>query len=433
MEYIKRVFGSGFLGYYNDSYPAKMFAKVIANDENLKSWTMRGEYFSEEIRTWENIGRVMAANTNLELLNLSFPTHMVAANPMSAFLTQLQANRSLRKLRIWGDTSSSISNDEFIRAFSSYLHCDNNEIVDISLIGFEFSSANFVGIASAVVGTKITSLCLDHCQFGHVDFGDASLAFNLLDQLKMLLMVDSESVKTMCKALCSALPAWSSLEYLSLEGNSLDDECCLMLGNALKCNTTLTEIDLKGNADMTGDGLEGLAPILCNGSTVKGIETSNHVVTVDFDDQEDEDVDEDDEADRECHLEGIRYLLSINKSSDSTASKVRRKIATVMFEGDFAVQRLAMMPVKLMPLTLNFLSHPDNKIAMKRKCSFAAMYHLIRNYDAAELFSFPSAERTRIEYLERKNSELLEEIRALKAENEDLKKESLRTRKKHKA
>ena len=125
--------------------------------------------------------------------------------------------------------------------------------------------------------------------------------------------------------------------------------------------------------------------------------------------------------------------MSINKSSDSTASKVRRKIATVMFEGDFAVQRLAMMPVKLMPLTLNFLSHPDNKIAMKRKCSFAAMYHLIRNYDAAELFSFPSAERTRIEYLERKNSELLEEIRALKAENEDLKKESLRTRKKHKA
>ena len=158
-----------------------------------------------------------------------------------------------------------------------------------------------------------------------------------------------------------------------------------------------------------------------------------------FDDKEDEDEDEE-EADLVCHLEGIHYLLSINKSLASTASKVRQKIATVMFEGDFAVQRLAMMRVKLMPRILKFLSHPDNKIAMNRKCSFAAIYHLICNYDAAELFGFPSAERTRIVYLERKNSELVhtenelrERIRALEAENEDLKKESLRTRKKHKA
>ncbi|EJK64146.1 hypothetical protein THAOC_15150 [Thalassiosira oceanica] len=457
LGYILRVFGPGRYWRHSDSSSARDFVQVITNDENLKCWAISSQHFSHAKLTWENIGRVLAANTYLEELRLDLSgvyDRASAADIWTIFQTQLQANHSLRKLRIVGNVTSEPPsyrssyrytiwpdyeseptypipiNDERIEALSSYLHGDNNGIVSLSLAGLEFSS--LVVIAAAVTGTNITALSLEECDLGHVDFYSASSAFAVLGQLKQLSMVNCESGKTVCSALCTFLPEWSSLEKLDLEGNMLDDKCCLMLANALKRNTTLKSIDLTDNTTMTEHALDGLAPVLCNGSTLHGIESSNHVLTVEYDR---------DKAGLGCHPKGIHHLISINNSSDSIASKVRRKIATVMFEGDFVVQRLATMHVKLMPRILRFLSHPHHKVAMNYKCSFAAMYYLIRNYDATELFgSSPLAERTGIDHLESLIGEVVhaenkqrEKGRALEAENEDLKKESLRARKRRKS
>ncbi|EJK74394.1 hypothetical protein THAOC_03932 [Thalassiosira oceanica] len=463
LDYIARVFGTGFVS--SKSSATREFLQVIANDESTKCWTMGSRDFKNNMHTWENVGLVLAANTNLESFHLEF---IIGSAPnLTEILIQLQTNKSLRQLTI--SCNSRMIDSRIVQALSLYLHCDNNRVSSLALIRFEISGADFIGIAQALTGTKITDLSLVGSIFGGVNFRDASSAFNLLGQLKVISLTNCRLGVTLCKALCCYLPFWTNLEKMDLSRNRINNKCCAMLANALGGNTTMKMINLKDNTQINKGGVEKFAPILCNGSTLEGIEYSNHVLNVEYNVREDE------EEILGCHPKGIRHLLSINMSSGSTASKVRRKIETVMFEGDFAVQRLAMMHVKLMPRTLRFLSHPHNKMAMNYKCSFAAMYHLIRNYDAAELFGFPSAERARIDFLERKNSELVhtenelrkkaaelfgfpsaeraridylerknselvhtenelrKKIRALEAEIEDLKKEPRRACKRHKS
>ena len=159
-DYISRVFGNFNRIHDSATDRAQDFAKVISNDEHLKNWVIPNQYFRNVQHTWENIGRVLAANTNLEELRLVLQPFMNTVFPI--FLTQLQANQSLRTLCIM--SNSQIINDRYIHALSSYLHCDNNRIAALILTRFEFSGADFLQMSVAVNGTKITALTLDRCK-----------------------------------------------------------------------------------------------------------------------------------------------------------------------------------------------------------------------------------------------------------------------------
>lgn len=65
----------------------------------------------------------------------------------------------------------------------------------------------------------------------------------------------------------------------------------------------------------------------------------------------------------------LQAILAINASPVSATAKGRRKVAMVHFNGDYNIEELLQLDIKLMPRVLEFLA----------ECSLQEVNHLFRN------------------------------------------------------
>eukprot|EP00581_Thalassiosira_minuscula_P004896 CAMPEP_0183740062 /NCGR_PEP_ID=MMETSP0737-20130205/58756_1 /TAXON_ID=385413 /ORGANISM="Thalassiosira miniscula, Strain CCMP1093" /LENGTH=410 /DNA_ID=CAMNT_0025975047 /DNA_START=138 /DNA_END=1370 /DNA_ORIENTATION=+ len=113
---------------------------------------------------------------------------------------------------------------------------------------------------------------------------------NALDDLVQALNTKQNEVRTLdlrgcgiglkgCASLSRLLENQeSSLSYLNLNDNSIDDDSVINLSNSLAKNTKLTWLYLDGNEEITTRGCSAMLKLLCDEASIKGILHSNHTL-----------------------------------------------------------------------------------------------------------------------------------------------------------
>ena len=108
--------------------------------------------------------------------------------------------------------------------------------------------------------------------------------------------------------------------------------------------------------------------LVCDDESIKSTYTSNHVV---------HDLGDVDNMRARPALTISSYIplvlqaiLAINASPVSATAKGRRKVAMVHFNGDYSIEELLQLDIKLMPHVLQFLGS---------ECSLQEVNHLFRN------------------------------------------------------
>ena len=292
-------------------------------------------------------------------------------------------------------TSLIIANEKDYKSIPSFLQ----KLHSLKITNLSIDGRKLADLASTLAGSKVDRLNLSGNMIGTHRLRYLPSAFDRLMQLRELKLYSNLIGEAACEALCASLPGWSNLEGLYLGRNRLNNRCCAMLANALRGNTTITTLDLRQNPAIDGEGASQFIKVLRNGETVESIMNSNHQLVIGI-------------CAHPRAPELYQNLIYINADDISANQKIRRKVATVVFRGELSANHLARMPVALMPYLIHFMGDSGNGIEINRGCPFAAVYHLIRNCDCSELFSFPSAERLRIESLEREVKELRENVKA---------------------
>ena len=310
------------------------------------------------------------------------------------------------KMTLW------IGSTEQLDTLQATLQLRCNTITSLITLNLSIDGRKLADLASAIVGSDVDKVDLSSNAVGtHEELQYLPGAFGLLKQLKQLNLSWSQIGEVACKALCTCLPDWSNLEVLCLNTNLLNNQCCAMLANALRGNTTIKSLDIAMNPEIDEEGLSNFVQVLRSAETIEGITNSNHQLIIG--------------TSVSRIPPEFERLIRINWSSISANQKVRRKVAMVMFRGGLTRNHLSRMPVGLMPFLIRFMG--DKEIEMNRLCPFTAAYHFIRNCDCADLFGFPSVERLLIESLKRENEELRvsakfkdDTIRALEAKLKEL-------------
>jgi hypothetical protein len=204
-----------------------------------------------------------------------------------------------------------------------------------------------------------------------------------MPELEELSLVENELGREGCEALqCLLRNKNTRLKHLSLFRNNFDDGCCRILAEGLKDNCSLETMYIGSNdaserEPITSKGWEHFLRMVCDGSSIQRTYLSNHVIH-DFGDVDSIRVRPTLAISSFIPLV-IREILKINASSVSSARKGRRKVAKVHFNGEYNLESLLQMKIKLMPHVIEFIG---------KECSLQALHHFIRNTPA--LFDYYS-------------------------------------------
>ncbi|KAL9187728.1 hypothetical protein ACHAXT_006106 [Thalassiosira profunda] len=229
-----------------------------------------------------------------------------------------------------------------------------------------------------------------------------------------------------CRALTTLLRA-GPLEWLSLKQNRLDDECITMIVEALKHNTTLTNLYLNSNDGITGRGQDDLFDLIGNTTSINDMYLSNHTIRCLNWDCVDSAYYTADDASSE-----LRVLLGFNRyrnDFDPGRQKVwcryfcnKRLDLTPLLEMDIAI-----IPHLLAWITM--LHGSEGKRRFRPQFSgegehIRHVQHIVRDWNVPALFGFLSADRSRIIELEEIVRSLKAEVGKLKKQNNELREEN---------
>ena len=115
-------------------------------------------------------------------------------------------------------------------------------------------------------------------------FGDSTLddLVGVLSRNTLLISLNLGKCK-IGPAACSSLAPLledqgSTLRYLYLQHNSIDDPCAFTLAGLLRSNIRLETLDLTGNSGITEQSLRALLGLVCNMRTIESVRSSNHTL-----------------------------------------------------------------------------------------------------------------------------------------------------------
>lgn len=217
----------------------------------------------------------------------------------------------------------------------------------------------------------------------------------------------------------------SSLKFLSLRGNLIDDECVSVLSAALQNNIQLKTLILEGN-EITNIGWEFVLNLVLDKTSIEGTYLSNHTL---------KDVGVELVCTRmnrasffsriSSTCENIRLhlasMLHYNARGSTRLPAAVRKIRHVhLNRRDFDLQPFVDLDVKVMPHVLAWFAGKSS--SHKGHC-VGNLHRLIRNWNIPTLLGYPSVSKSRMIELETKSAGLEVLISRLKAENANLKEE----------
>eukprot|EP00986_Skeletonema_menzelii_P006157 scaffold2330_cov136-Skeletonema_menzelii.AAC.8 len=379
--------------------------RLNQNDPTLTTICL-DEWFPVNIMEWHDVGQTLGRNThltNLSILNDS-DGEAISVTDEWALYSGLQHNRSIQILHFTGPLPA---------LFQGFIHPSNIfwesniHLVGLSLNGLEMGRKEMKQLSQVITTKAMNLVALDitHCwsRDGECFFGDDDNLFTMLLQtlkkmkdrpLKRLELQGNaigstsmkELVKTIqrycphleelnlqdttighrsCKALASLLRDPSSrLSSLDLWRCSMNDDCALILADALKDNKTLQFLSL-GRNKFTVKGWKVFSALLCNikSSTIVETFTSNHTL--------------------EClgvsdELLLVDLPLGLNLSDDKRAVAMNKVVK--FHQGEL----LSIMGVKLLPNVMTCIGtkQKDSCHELLRRDLLSAMFSIVRNTPA---------------------------------------------------
>jgi len=368
------------------------------------------EWFPTNNAEWANMGHILGDATHLSDLGIlnNISGEAISMTDEWALYSGLQHNRSIQNLHFTGPLPG---------MFTSFVHPSNQFwrrntfLVDLGVNGLELGRQDMKQLCSVVTKLKnLAALGITHCwsRDGDCFLGEDDDLFSiflrtLVDMknhpLKSLELqgnaIGSDSMNNLvwtiqrccpdleelnlqdtnighrsCDPLASLLRNPSSrLSSLDLWSCSMDDDCAVILADALRHNKSLQFMSL-GRNNFTAKGRKAFSTLLCNKSSIEERFSSNHTL---------ECLGSNDEL-------SVHHLLALNLSDDKRAMAMNKVVKFHLSE------LLVIMGVKLLPNIMTTLG-AKQKDSCHESCRLdllSAMFSIVRNTPA--LFQYVSAD-----------------------------------------
>jgi len=260
------------------------------NSEHLQSFELyphNAAQFSD--LAWQLLGRYIANNTHLDDINLN---HCGITDEIMALLFEgLTRSASLTSLRL----SQNEFGIEGLRSMIQFLQ--NSPLLKSLWFNLPdtqiFNTKCFDLIIRSLNGTFIQNLCFVRCNITDI----SALESCNLPNLGILSLIGNKIGRDGCLVLSNLLRQEDTvLTHLYLQNTGIDDEGAKTIANSLQENTQLEGLTLEDN-DITEEGRRAFLKLLVDISSMESIYTSNHTLDtcrlIYEDDGEDEDMNED--------------------------------------------------------------------------------------------------------------------------------------------
>ena len=291
---------------------------------------------------------------------------------------------------------------------------------DLELADLSLGRGELELLASAVQGAELMSLQLTRLNVDENSLGNLLASIDHKKLVTLGLATCGVGL-TICDRLTNILcNGETKLAKLNLFDNHIDDECVRVLCGSLPKNKYLKAIALHFNRDITDVGWGFFEKLVLDKSSLGSIYRSNHSL----------------EEIVGCPQEISNRLFPLDGGNICGLTRGQAKIFRSLANdaSHFDIKPFLNLDVQMMPFFLEFFQKvpgiyigPNHDRYLRTDCApLFYLFQIIRRWKLPGLFSFPSAEKVRINSLETKNHELMREMELLKSEMELLKSEHSR-------
>jgi len=216
---------------------------------------------------WEELGRDISNNTHLEELRLY--DGALNVHKMSFLFRGLTRSSSINHLRLLNNGLSVAG----MRSMVPFLQ-NSNKLTSLYLDDNNIQSEGFNVLFRALRDSSIELLRCITNGIESIEIDSDRIPRNL----KALDLDDNRINADGCRGLVRLLQGGdSALKYIWLNDNRIDDEGVAILVDALKSNTSLKELILKGN-DISMEGERLLLKLVNDVSSIRATLQSNHTL-----------------------------------------------------------------------------------------------------------------------------------------------------------
>eukprot|EP00579_Thalassiosira_antarctica_P014777 CAMPEP_0201945628 /NCGR_PEP_ID=MMETSP0903-20130614/54001_1 /ASSEMBLY_ACC=CAM_ASM_000552 /TAXON_ID=420261 /ORGANISM="Thalassiosira antarctica, Strain CCMP982" /LENGTH=375 /DNA_ID=CAMNT_0048488699 /DNA_START=45 /DNA_END=1172 /DNA_ORIENTATION=- len=238
-----------------------------------------GYYWPSESAELARLGDAIGANTKLQRLIIRRANALVEMGANNAaFLEGINRNTSISYLSLSSYDLSGVMG-----------HVVNEFVANNSILTTIVLRSCTLGLGNG--GTRILNSALTSCtnlnRIGILGCNvaedilvDVVLGIRGLHQLRMLFLQGENFGTAGCEALATLLrDPNGNLRHLHLDDSDrIDDDCAIILANALKGSSKLRNIKFSRNSTITGRGWDAFSQFLCDTSSVNATYLSNHTL-----------------------------------------------------------------------------------------------------------------------------------------------------------
>ena len=314
-------------------------------DSVLEKLSMYDNNIDDEVVAF--LGAALVNNSTLK--TLYFVHQNITADGWLAFFGRLSNLNSLEELNVPGNNidddgmtvlSNLLGNNTTLKS----MNLNNNRL--ISPAGWQAFFNRLETCHLALEKLFLNSTLIDDAVVPSL-----VIALGNLSSLSSLTLCFSQSITSVGWMALSTLlmHPGSGLKKLSLESydnNNINDYVAISFANALAHNNSLETLDFGySNTAITDRGLEALANILCNRSSIGSIQSSNHTLTAvgDFSRRHDD----------------VYSYLELNRN-DNKAEVSRQKIISYHFShGNNNMELFLDMELNVLPHAISWMGRND--------------------------------------------------------------------------
>ena len=244
---------------------------------------------------WRLLGRYIAKNTHLKNITI---TNSLCDSKASMLFSELGGSSSLKTLNLCASPFGTTG----VRSMVPFLqNCQDLSNIDLSYSN-HINTAAFEVLVNALDGKSVKKITLNNCYIDDVSaLGNVTLPhleeLNLNDNSiqnigNISALEDYTNLKTFylsgnnigidgCRAIAHLLPKEdSSLKWLDLNNNDINNEGAEIIANSLKHNNKLKILHLVGSNKITEIGYKAFLKVLTNVSSIENTyNNSNHTLT----------------------------------------------------------------------------------------------------------------------------------------------------------
>ncbi len=219
--------------------------------------------------SWEELGRDIANNTYLHIVVLFGSA--LNDHKMSSFFRGLTRSSSISEMQLYSNEFSAAG----VRSMVPFLQNANN-LKYVDLHNNNIQSEGFNMLFRALRDSPIVKLCCSTCGIESIEIDSESIPQNLTQLQLGENKINSDGCREIAKLLQRGN---TTLEYLFLFDNMIDDDGVEFLVDALKNNTSLTNLSLSGNDEITVEGMKSCLRLVNDISSINATLQSNHTLT----------------------------------------------------------------------------------------------------------------------------------------------------------